>query len=55
MSLYQHELPPDLDSDANVSEEAKKELIEECDVLWTEMQQVCLWLVADYLNFFKCF
>ncbi|KAM5192934.1 centromere protein K isoform 2-T2 [Mantella aurantiaca] len=39
MSSYQHELPPDLDSGTKVSEEAKNELIQECEDLWTEMKQ----------------
>nr|DBA23537.1 TPA: hypothetical protein GDO54_014444 [Pyxicephalus adspersus] len=39
MSSYQHELPPDLDYDANVSEEAKNQLIQECEDLWTEMKE----------------
>lgn len=39
MSTYQHELPPDLDSTSKVSEEAKNELIQECEDLWTEMKQ----------------
>ncbi|KAM9330987.1 centromere protein K [Gastrophryne carolinensis] len=39
MSSYQHDLPPDLQSDTQVSEETKNELMQQCEDLWAELGQ----------------
>ncbi|XP_068105963.1 centromere protein K isoform X2 [Hyperolius riggenbachi] len=39
MSSYQLDLPPELHSTAQSSESAKKDLLEQCEALWTEIGQ----------------
>ncbi|XP_053313921.1 centromere protein K [Spea bombifrons] len=39
MSAYQHDLPPDISPNTQISEDAKEELVQQCEEIWQEMQE----------------
>ncbi|MEE6458383.1 hypothetical protein FKM82_000275 [Ascaphus truei] len=39
MSTYQHDLPPNISSTAQVSEDAKEELLQQCEETWRQMEE----------------